>query len=436
MNFPMVDPASPENLEREKRYAEIKARGEKNDAERNIMAAEYFRNNPDAIANNQGTGNGYNRNNFSMWHKPNDQWDRNHNYGFKNANSTPMEQIIWLIDNWIPEGELTLLIGPPNSGKNTIVLAIAAAFSRGDGRSLWHGVKLNRKGNSMLSSTEEKFASTSMLKFFAAEGDKKSLINFSEITEPWATSARRCNFSDEDYDIVKNEIKKNGNISLMILDPVSQVVRGSLGNKAKDREGYETLAQFAENLKLSALGIGHPPKTTKGKSLYARMDGSSEAGKVARSIIMVDKIKGSPLPDGATHVMVLAKSFGAPVNYGVTYSIVGCRIIEDGIEYDTAKIVWHGIIPGTAEEILALAESGEMVTGKVDPVDVAVSRLNEALKDGPRHGKEVEKLVRTAGTTVSELNEAKKILDIKSNKQEGAGKSSPWLWRLPSNDAK
>lgn len=431
--FVPVDPTSPENLEREKFYAEFKARLAKNNAEIDMRAKQqsYAENNtPYSNVNNK-------RHAFSKWDDPNYKSTQSQNNVFKDADSTPTEQLIWLIQNWIPEGEFTLLIGPPNSGKNTIALSIAAALSRGDSLSLWPGAILNRDGNSMLSSTEEKFASTSKKKFLANGGNKKSLININEISAPSATianSRRRCKFSDEDYEIVGNEIKKNGNIALMILDPVTQVVRGNSGNKAKDREGYETLAQFAEDLKFAALGIGHPPKTTKGKGIYARIDGPAEAGKVSRSIIMVDKIKGGPLADGAEYVMVLAKSFGAPVNYGITYSIATCLDTDNGINYEIGKIVWHDIIPGTPEEILEWAENGEMAgAGKVSPLDAAIRFLSELVRNGPVLVGEVKKQAKVAGITTRDLQEAKKALGVVHFKGEKEGQDSPWYWCYPSD---
>ena len=388
--FPLVpvDRTLPEQVERDKRATAILERLAKAREEEEIRGKEYSLIHPHSNANNQSSGN-------KPFYCRDYQSRPFQNSVLVSADKTPTEPTTWLIPSWIPEGELTLIVGTPNSGKNTIAMAIAAAFSQGVDFTLWQGTAPTRSGDTIMSSTEEKFAGTSKLKFMAAGGNTKCLINLNRIPASSTTIAnytRRCNFSEEDYAIVRNEAKGIKNLSIMILDPVSQVISGNSGNNAKDREAYERLAQFTDELKFAAVGIGHTPKTTKGKEIYARIADSRAAGQVARSIIMVTKIKGGPLADGATHIMVLAKAFGKPVNYGVLYSIVTCVVTDEkGQDFETSKVVWHGINPGTPEENLALAESGEMVVGKITPLDVAVNWLKEFLSKGSVWSQEVER---------------------------------------------
>lgn len=360
---------------------------------------------------------------------------------FSDADKTPPKQITWAIQHWLPEGVPSLIVGPPNTGKNTIANAFAAAFSWGASHSLWHGTAPNGYGVSIISSTEEDFQSKTLPKFIAAGGNTKLYKEFTGIPAFHPTIAfrtRRCNFSDADNAIWLAEAKKIVNLALLIFDPASQLIRGSASN-SKDREGHEKMGEFAKELNCVALGIAHTPKATKGKDIYARIAGSGAVGQVARSIIMISKIKSGPTQDGATHVMVLAKAYGAPVNYGVTYRIVGCEITdEDGQVFETSKVVWLGLIPGTPEEILEWADGGcEMVVaGEIDPVAAAINLVKEALKNGPVHGKEVEKQAKAAGITTRDLVQAKKILGVKSDKLTGAGQSSRWYWRLPDSEPK
>src|SRR5215469_14879572 len=45
--------------------------------------------------------------------------------------TVPREPVQWLMDDWLPDGALTLLDGDPGLGKSTITLDVAARLSRG-----------------------------------------------------------------------------------------------------------------------------------------------------------------------------------------------------------------------------------------------------------------------------------------------------------------
>lgn len=356
----------------------------------------------------------------------------------ESVDSTPINEDTWVIQDLIPERKITLIAGSPGTGKTTLALAIAAATTQGRNHPLWNGLTTNGSGGVIISTTEDDLGGTIKKRFLAAGGNTKRFKNFNGIPAPHPSIAfytRPSTFSDEDNEVLLNEAKKLGNLGLVVFDPASQVIRGSSSN-SKDREGYEKLGQLSERLDCAILGIAHTPKSTKGKGIYARIAGSGAAGQVARSILMVEKIRGGPLADGATHVLVLAKAFGEPVNYGVTYSIVPWVITEDGIDYKTSKIIWHGTIPGTPEEILEWAESGNEVDGMVDTLNFAINFIREILRNGPVWSKEAERLAKAARITTRDLKEAKMVLGVRSKRREGVGQSSPFDWSLPPSNPK
>ncbi len=283
------------------------------------------------------------------------------------ADSTKMKPNTWVLQDWIPENKITALVGAPGTGKTTLSIAIAAALSNGVQHCLWDGQAPSGFGSTIISLREDDYAGTVLPRYIVAGGNRgriKSLkgVPTSHPLIPFHT--RPCNFSDADNAIWLKEAQKLDYFALMILDPVSQVVNADASSNSKARKYYEKFAQTAEDFNFAVLGIGHTVKNTKGKGIYALMDGPGALGQVARSIIVAVKIKSGPLNDGATHILILAKPFGVQVNYGVTYSIEACEVVEDGVTFETSRIKWHGIIPGTPEELITWAEGGE-ASGKV-----------------------------------------------------------------------
>lgn len=358
---------------------------------------------------------------------------------FSDADKISTESIKWVIQDWLPEGELTLLVGAQNVGKNTMAGTFAAGVTQGKDFSFWPNARPSGYGVAIISSTEERFASVSKPKFVAAGGKITRFKKFNGI--PSAHSAipfitRPCNFSESDNAIWLREAGKIENLGLIIFDPASQVTCGN-SNNAKDREGHEKLARFAKELNCAVVGIAHTSKVTKGKNISARIAGTGAVAQVARSIIMISKIKSNATQDGATHIMVLAKAYGEPINYGVSFRIVGCEITdENGQAIKTSKIVWYATIPGTPEELLEWADgSSEMaMAGKIDPLAAAVGCIQRILRNGPLPSKEAEKLVAREGITTRIRDQAKMKLGVISRKGEGQGQNSSFFWRLPETE--
>lgn len=375
---------------------------------------------------------------FSGWNDSKYERSRYRQNVFSDADSTVAEQIAWVIKNWIAQGVLTILVGPPGAGKTTLAIAIGAAISNGHSHELWSGQKPSGSGVVIMSSTEDNFATTNKPRFIAAGGNTENFKNFPGIPVRHSASqsdTRPCNFSDEDNVIWLEAAKRIENLGLIIFDPVSQVIRGN-SNNSKDREGHEKLARFSKELNCCVVGIGHAPKTTKGKDIYARIAGSGAVGQVARAIMMVAIIKDGPLKDGATHVLVLAKSYGEPVNYGVTYSIEACEVTDrNEAIIKTSRIVWHGTIPGTPDEIFRWAESDKK-DDKGRKLDVAINFLREVLQDGPLPSTKVKELAASAGITTRDRDQAKKELGISHYKPVGKGQFAGFLWRLPESVTK
>ena len=190
---------------------------------------------------------------------------------------------------------------------------------------------------------------------------------------------------------------------------------------------------MAEIFECAVLGIAHTSKTSKGKTALSRIAGPRAVTGVPRSIMLTAKIESGPLEDGASHVLVLAKCFGEPINYGLTYSIQAVEIkAPDGRPIRTSKVFFHGQINGSADEVLAYAEfkPAKKIRSKMED---ATSFLRNNLQNGPVLKNELLKRAERECITEATLNRAKQSIGVKAVKQSGAGQFSRFMWALPVN---
>lgn len=292
IRFPVVDPASQESLEREKRGNEIAARFKENEAKEKIRVEEYYRNNPFLSANNQGVGNITGSTIFSDKYSES-RWSINPEKSIKAscAATTEPEKIVWGLPDWLPLKKLTILAGPRKSGKSLIACSIAARFSQGESHPSWPGQKTNGWGNVLIYSTEDDFADTIIPRLIAAGANLERIFNIDGISR--FCPSRPFSFADEnDVESLCAFAKRIGDVHLIILDPASLAVKWDASSNAKAQDGYVKIGMLAKRLNAAILGIAHVVKASKGKGALARVSGPLAMCGVARVVMVTAKIEG------------------------------------------------------------------------------------------------------------------------------------------------
>lgn len=435
--FPVVDPASPEHLERKKRGAEVIARLEKNEKELEINAAEYFRNNPYSNANSQGAGN-------YICRLPSKWDDLNYNSPSLQdrslqtscAATTEPVKMVYVLPNWLPQGIQTTLGGASAIGKSQIVCNVAARVTNGGSHPSWPDPTAAGWGYVIIISSEDDFARIILPRLMAAEANLErvhhvdGIRRYSNVTKPFS-------FSDEDIESLAAFAEKVVYVGLIIVELASLAVEGDARNNQNVQQGYKKLDQLAKRFDCAVITIMHEARNVKGKALLSRFPGAMAMTTAPRNIWYAREIEGGSTDTDATHVLVRAKATSGNLEGGYLYSIKGAEVTrKDGTVIKTSKIVWHGDIPGKSSDIIKWAESGEMLGTKIDPLDVAVKFIKELLRNGPVLVGEVEKQAKAAVITTRALKAAKKTLGIKPIKLKGAGQASPWVWCFPGDEPK
>lgn len=330
-----------------------------------------------------------------------------------------MKAVKWAIKSWLPAEKLTILMGAPATGKTTIAIGIAAHLTHEGPHPSWPDPTNTAYGNVLFVCTEDDFADTIKPRLLAAGANMARVFDF-KINRAHYAAKPPYTLSIDDFQDLKQEIERiPDGVALIIIDPVTQIIAND-ASMSKARTVYTALGDLAADLECAILGITHTSKFTKGRDPINRIAGSGVVTQIARSIMVVAKIKNGTRIDGADYVLVCAKSSLSNVNVGFGYSIKCVELVDENRKtVQTTKINWHNPIDGIAAQILSDAENstdGEKISSKLDE---AKTFLLQTLKNGQKKSKEIDELANQVGISMGSIARAKVALQINSKKLPG-----------------
>jgi putative DNA primase/helicase len=322
----------------------------------------------------------------------------------------------WLIKGWLPLGKLTILAGVAGAGKTTLALKLAAMATAGG--MLPDGATCAGGGNVLIWSGEDDVGDVLTPRLIAS-GAARLRCCFVEGT---AINGKRCAFDpSRDIPLLDAKVKELGGLSMLILDPVVSAVHGDMHKANETRQGLQPVVEFATRHHCAVLGITHYAKASAGKSPADRVIGSQAFAAVARMVlgVAINEKEG-------TRTLFRAKTNISQSDGGLSYSLEQTTV-EGNIPATYAK--FEGVVEGTAQEILAEAESVEDDEGGALHDEKAF--LLDLLKDGALPAKEIFRLAKEEGFSESSIKRAKANLRIKTVKKSMTG---GWRWSLENSE--
>lgn len=325
--------------------------------------------------------------------------------------------ICWLWPGWIARGKLTVLAGAGGSGKTTLAIGLIGTLTSA-GR--WpDGEFCSEPGNALIWSSEDDPADTLIPRLMAAGADRnrvhiiKGRINAAGDREPFDPAT--------DFDLLRKEIVKIGGVSILLLDPIVNIVKGDMHRANEVRRSLQTVVDFADAHRCAVLGISHFTKGSGSSSPADRVIGSQAFGALARTVLVAAKQE-----DSDVRVLARAKSNISDDHGGVGYVIEACTV-DEGIQ--TTKVLWGDRIDGSARDILADVES----TGDDErsEQDDAERFLQDLLASGPVSTKQIKADASGAGYAWRTIERAKKSLGVDARKR---GMKEGWVWQLGDED--
>ena len=338
------------------------------------------------------------------------------------ASEIAIEPVEWLWQGRLALGKHTCIAGEPGASKSQLTMHLAAVVSTagawpcGEGRSPIGGV--------IILSAEDGAADTIVPRLHAAGADLDRVHIVSAVS---AEKGRRSFSLQSDLALLEQEVRRIGDVALIIIDPVSSYMGKTDSHKNAEVRGVlEPIGEFAERLRVAVLSITHFSKAgaaNNTKALHRFIGSIAFVGAPRIAFAVIEDA------DNDRRLLLHAKNNLAPPPQGLAYRIkeriVGapeCSVTAPYIIWDTEHVTL------TANEALAAdAGSGENRTITAE----AEEFLRVLLTDGPVAAKQVKADGDAAGLSWATLRRAKDRLGIKPHKAKGEAYGG-WQWSLPS----
>lgn len=328
------------------------------------------------------------------------------------ADEVTPRPVRWLWRGYIPEGALTIIDGGKGSGKSTIALTIAAAVSTGGPLPTGESVE---QGNVLVLEPEDDAVSTTVPRLIAAGADLSRVHLIRGVPTP--NGLRMLQFP-QDMPVLREAIERC-RARLIIFSPITAVILGDLFRDNEVRAALAPLVEAAEETGCAILAIRHHRKSA-GDAL-ARGLGSVAFSNIARSVLTV----GRDPRGGDGFVLASAACNLAERRPSLGYRIVPARW-GDGPDEVATRIEWTGEAEVTADEIAFGPPPAEQAAARSE----GEGFLREALANGPRPAREIEREAEEAGIAGITLRRARQKLGV-IVRREGFGSAGRFVWSLP-----
>ena len=344
----------------------------------------------------------------------------------RNPVNEPVSDIVWMTDikpenpEWLWEGWLCkkafeLLAGAPSAGKTNIALDFAAILSTGG---TWPDGTRAERQKSLIFTNEDDHSMTILPRLMKRGADLSMIGVINKIT--LADGSQEYFNPGKHMPIVAEQIKRAGNVGLVIIDPIGWAVTGDHNKNEDVRRGLEPVLRMIEHTGCSVLGITHFGKNKQGVNPNERILGSTAFTAVSRIVLTAV----TETDEHGSTVRTLAKSKANITSDegGYRYSLHVGPVA--GIK-STVSVEWGAFVTGKASDIINDAEQSVEERSQGSE---AREFLLSLLEDGARDSKSVMSEARRQGISRRSLDSAKRALKVLIKKH---GFRGGWEWQLP-----
>lgn len=300
----------------------------------------------------------------------------------------------WLWYPYIPFGKITIIQGDPGDGKTMFILNIAALLSQG--LPMPESKICTPCGNVIYQSAEDGTEDTLKPRLMSAKANCAKIAFIDDTEHSLTLSDRRIEDAIREIDA-----------KLLVLDPLQAYLGENCEMNRTDgiRPIMKRLGTIAERTGCAIVIIGHMNKASGSKGIYRGL-GSIDITAVARSVLIVGKIKNDP----SIRVMAQLKNSLAEEGTPIAFEI----------NKDSA-IRWIGKYEISADELL----NGDAPANDGGKVERAIEKLRKLLNNKKLPCAQIYTIFENTDISKRSVDRAKKVLGVKSTKH-----ADGWYWYL------
>ena len=323
------------------------------------------------------------------------------------------KRVLWVMQDWLPCGSLTLLAGREGLGKSTLAVAVCAQITRGE----LEGELFGTPRNILYVHTEDAREFTVAPRLIAAGADMDRVLFVDVQTEltddgtlilPYDTLALEKVIAEHD-------------VALVVLDAATSSMSSELSGKDDRavRQYLEPLSQLAGRQNCVVFGLCHFGKRD-GADTGKLILGSIAWSQVARSVLSV------ALDEDSGHLVVTnTKGNLAPRTRSMEARIVSTTISTEDGAAEVGRLEWLGESTRDARDLL---QGGDEDTDERDEITAVVQDyLIE--HGGSSPAADVLKATRAAGLNDTAVKKARRKAGVRTERQ-GFGKGASWVWTI------
>lgn len=337
------------------------------------------------------------------------------------ADQITCKKVEYLWEPRIPLGKLSVLAGNPDKGKSLVSLYMVTQLTRG--LAMYGCSKTMPACEALIMAAEDDDDDTLTPRLKAAGADLTKVHFLTSIVVKdgqGQTQSEREAQLDTDIQLIEQELRKNPQIKLVVIDPVSSYLgRANMNREQEVREVLTPLKRLASRCRVGIVLIMHFNKSVEASAIH-RIGGAVAFTGVARAVWMF----AEDPEDQDRYLMLRVKANLARKQGGLVYKIQERRITIENESVGVPYVEFVGETDTSADVLV-----GPHAVGRPDIKSQSAKEwLLEYLAEGSQDVRDIEAFGRKAGHSWRTLERAKTEIQAVATQSRRR-----WSWCLPGH---
>ncbi|HEY6766532.1 MAG TPA: AAA family ATPase [Candidatus Sulfotelmatobacter sp.] len=343
-------------------------------------------------------------------------------YTLQSLNEVEETSLSWLWNECLPDNQLVHFAGASSEGKSPVTLDLIARITTGKE---WPDGTPNSLGprSVILMAGEDDLADTvkPRLRLAGADISKVHTFNVTARREDKETTLGAA--IDRDYQGLVNAVRSLDDLSLIVIDPITNYLGKQSMNKEEDVRGNISmpLKALAQSSRVCVITVGHLNKRDKEATVLQRSMGAGAFTGVPRKVFVF----GNDPEDDNKHAHIMTEVRDKQV--AIQYKTVALPDPEGIQKSPIIKIEWGKSVEVDADEVVNAPKAQEKsITSK------AALLITGMLRTGAKRKAELDQALKENGIDPEKIKWSTIKKRCKAEAKPLPGKGAGWEWFLPT----